>query len=396
MKNFLLFILFFLLLLLAGFMLFSDSIISIQWLNWNIEIDAFLLVVVWVMSFLVCATIVSILRTPRKIKTIIQKRKIGKSTSQFNRALLHYLNDDFSTAFDAFSVIKENENYFEAQLMSATSLMRIGELNKTTAIIRKLIRKYPKQGSLLQCLLGKWQLQNQEYHLAYETLANEIKDSSPLPQKWFLFMQATEKTKRLDEWQLLLPAAKKDLSRQDFKNLQTNLHKLQIQHAETANNLKHIWDNINNSERSIPIIAKTYLDRCNQLDLNTDNNYRQITYILKQKWNSEWLWDMVNYQQIKDFHNLLDWCKNTVKQQQHIEDCSYFLSLAVIACRAKLWAISEDFLIQANKSLNKTENDQIIITLIKGWIHSQVEQTPVSSQWTKLMQQYGMNWTVIK
>lgn len=394
MKKLILLLLFVFIVLLLGFILFSGSVISIQWLDWNIHVDAFFLFLFWISGYILLMLLLTIYRIPRRIKTFVQKYKTSKSTSQFNKALLAYLNDDFDLSLDYFALVKDNENYFEAQLMSAIALIKMGEMTKTTAIMRKLMKQYPEQGTVLQCLLGKWQLKIGEYHLAYETLASEIKQSSPLVEKWFLFMQATEHTQRLDEWQLLLPEAKKELSRQDFRRLCHRLYALQIKHAQTPSQLKSIWEGIDHAAKQQPILIKNYLDRCDQLKIVVDDQLSKIKQILKQQWQSQWLWDMVNYLKVNDYHHLLDWCKGMVKQHHHAEDCAYFLSLSVIACRAQLWAISEDFLIQANKSLNKNEHDQITITLIRGWINDKIEQQEVPKQWADLMARHGMNWAI--
>lgn len=392
MKKILLLSLVLLVILTLTYVLFSGNLVYIEWLDWTIQIDAFFLLFVWLFGYVILSIFLGILKTPRRIKHFLQRRKTNKSTSQFNKALLDYLSEDFSEATELFSNIKENDHDFEARLMSSAALMQLGEMTKSTTYIRKLMREYPTQSSILQCLLGKWQLQQKEYHLAYETLASEIKQGSPEPKKWFLFMQATQHTGRINEWQLLLPIAKRELSRQDFKKLCVTLNTLQLKQAESETQLNSIWKEFNTATKQTPSIIKAYLDTSSYLQSNVNDMLAKIKQILKQQWRTDWLWDMVNYKQVDDFHHLLDWCKNTVKQKQHIEDCSYFLSLAVIAVRAQLWAISEDFLIQANKALNKSEENQITMTLIKGWIQLKIEGKPVPNQWSNLMQQHGMIW----
>jgi uncharacterized protein HemY len=379
--------------LFFGFLFFSDiPPMVINWLDWDIKIDFFLLLILWLVSLLVFWMIIGILKTPKKIKHFLQKHKADKSTNQFNKAIVHYLKNEYDQVIENCSTITEEENYFEAQLMTACSYIHLNQLSNASNIIRILTRKYPQQAHLLQFLLAKWQFQLNEYHLAYETIANEIKENSPIPEKWFSLISATEYTGRLDEWQTLLPIAKKDLSRQDFKELKIKLHTIQINHTENSEHLKQVWNLIDSKARNELIIKKHYLDRCNKFGVKVDNLYAQIKELLKQNWNNNWLWDMANYNQLNEFHDLLDWCKKMTQQHNYPMDCSYYLSLSVIACRAKLWAISEGFLLQANKTFNKTEEEDIIIILVKNWITSQVEQKKTHKNLLNLMAKYGITW----
>ena len=357
--------------------------VEISWGQWQIQVDALIMIIIWVLSIILWQICASIFTIPKRIRDYFQNANTSKSLVNLAAASFALSKQDYQQASNLLSKVHAEEIDYHTKLLQAYVLMQSNDRLALDKAVRHLLHRFPHKQSELYGTYSQWLLKIGDSNRAFDMIQAELEANPENRQTWHAFLELSEQSNNFEPWIAWQNRSKPLLNKDQHQRLEVGVARFQMRQCNNAKELQLYWQSLANKLRQHSALIQVYVDCA--MTLQADIQFLQlITTGLKNQWDEQWLWRVSNYRHLKHIHELIEWLRQ--HHPLNAGEC-FYLAMAVLCCRQQLWAIGQDFL---RKIPNEQGSNAKI--LLDAWIIANLENKEIIKPLQQLMLLQGMGW----